>query len=177
METTTDKSLDQLFWIRELVKSEENLEQTGVIDLHHQQNSEKELLIETLHFLQSLKNKFIETSSAFNELKSSALGRVKIYGIAKTHSDFMLFRNGFKMIFSLKEAGQISIRFNFLGPNPGPSQLPSMGASAIPMMEEHLLEAKVGPFGEVNWTFRNHSIQLNSVVKFHLSLFIRESAK
>ena len=39
----------------------------------------------------------------------------EIYGIANTHADFMLFRNGFKLIFSLKEPGAVSVRFHYVG--------------------------------------------------------------
>jgi hypothetical protein len=172
-------SMDRIQWIRDLVKAEEQMEENGVVDLSVGIDSERALLQETLGFLLQMKNQFIETSVAFNELKISTLGRLKIYGIAKTPADFMLFRNGFKMIFSVKEPGVISIRFNFISPNQYiPSQIPTMKAStSTALMEEHEIKAKVGAFGDLTWTFQGLEAKLENIVKYHMSLFIKESAK
>jgi hypothetical protein len=177
MEKLNDRLQDRIGWIRELVKAEEQMEESGIVDMGTGIDTERTLVQETLNYLQTLKTEFIESATAFNELKASPLGRIKIYGIAKTHADFMLFRNGFKMIFSMKAPGQISIRFNFIGPNYIPSQIPSVHNTAAPMMEEHLLEAKFGPFQELQWTFENQPVRTQAVVKHHLTLFIKESAK
>lgn len=167
----------KLDWVKELVRAEEQMEETGIVDLSIGFDNDRTLAQETLSLLQIMKNEFIESATAFNELKASPLGRIKIYGIAKTQADFMLFRNGFKMIFSLKEPGQISIRFNFLGPGFAASNIPTAQTSAQPLMEEHLLIAQKGPFGDLIWTFKDREIRIDSVVRFHLTLFIKESAK
>ncbi len=177
MEKLNDRLQDRIGWIRELVRAEEQMEESGIVDMGTGQDTERALVQETLSYLQAMKSEFIESATAFNELKASPLGRIKIYGIAKTHADFMLFRNGFKMIFSLKAAGQISIRFNFIGPNYIPSQIPSVHNTSAPMMEEHVLEAKFGPFMDLQWTFQNQPVHMAAVVKHHLTLFIKESAK
>ena len=170
--------MTKLEWVKDLVRAEEQMEETGIVDLSIGFDNERTLAKESLELLQVLKNEFIEASTAFNELKASALGRIKIYGIAKTQADFMLFRNGFKMIFSLVEPGQISIRFNFMGPGfSSPSPLPTLGAAAQPLMEEHNLVARKGAFGESVWKFNDQEIRIDSVVRYHMTLFIRESAK
>jgi hypothetical protein len=172
-----EKITERLEWIRDLVKSEERMEETGVVDMSIGYDNDQILSIETLRLLQQLKNELIDTSNSFNDLKTSPLGRIKIYGIAKTQADFMLFRNGYKMIFSLKEPGVISIRFNFLGPNQYlPSQIPT-AQSAAQLMEEHSIIAKRGPFKELMWTFQDQKIDFVAMVRYHLTLFIRESAK
>ncbi len=178
MEKWNDRAQDRIGWIRDLVKAEEQMEESGLVDMGTGAvETEKTLVQETLNYLQQLKNEFIESATAFNELKASPLGRIKIYGIAKTHADFMLFRNGFKMIFSMKAPGQISIRFNFIGPNYIPSQIPSVANTSAPMMEENVLEAKLGAFGDLQWTFQGQIVKNAAVVKHHLTLFIKESAK
>ena len=172
-----EKFSDKLFWIKELVRSEDQMEESGMVDLAIGLDSEKTLIQETLRFLAELKNSMTEAASAFNELKTSPLGRIKTYGIAKTQADFMLFRNGFKMIFSMKEPGIISIRFNFMGPSYIPTAIPTHQAANTAVMEEHLIQARKGPFHELVWTFQEHAIQMASVVRYHLSLFIKESSK
>jgi hypothetical protein len=177
MDKMTDRFQDRISWIRELVKAEEQLEESGIVDMGAAADPERLLLQETLLILQQLKNDFIEAATAFNELKSTPLGRIKIYGIAKTHSDFMLFRNGFKMIFSLRAPGQLSIRFNFIGSHFIPTQAPSVANTAQTVNEENILQAKLGPFGELSWTFQDEPVRMNAVVKYYLTTFIKESAK
>jgi len=173
-----EKAGDRLTWIKDLVKSEERMEETGVVDMSIGFDNDRILTHETLTFLQNLKNEMIDSSNAFNELKSSPLGRIKIYGIAKTQADFMLFRNGYKMIFSMKSPGAISIRFNFLGPNQYmPSAIPNNNQGASQLMEEHLIIAKRGPFKEMQWTFNEEKVDFAAMVRYHITLFVRESAK
>ena len=99
--------MEKISWIKELVKAEQQMEESGLVDMSFGFDTDRILVNETVQFLLALKTEFVDSSTSFNELKPSALGRIKIYGIAKTHADFMLFRNGFKMIFSLKKILQI----------------------------------------------------------------------
>lgn len=173
-----DKVIDRWNWIRDLVKSEQQMEETGIVDMNIGFDNESTLKKESVYFLNQLKNEFVEASNAFNEMKHSPLGRIKIYGIAKTEADFMLFRNGFKMIFSLKHAGLVSIRFNFIGPSAMSSPIPTMMTSnPTNLMEEHNIEARKGAFNELNWTFRDQPIKIDALVRYYLSMFLRESSK
>lgn len=172
-----EKLSDNLFWIKDLVRAEDQLEESGIVDLAIGLDNEKTLAAETLRFLQEMKTQIVEAATAFNELKVSPLGRIKIYGIAKTQADFMLFRNGFKMIFSMKDPGIISIRFNFMGPNYIPSMIPTNQNTNTAMLEENQILARKGPFHELVWTFQEQPVQIFSVIRYHLTLFIKESSK
>ena len=168
--------MEKISWIRDLVKAEQQMEESGMVDMSVGFDSDRTLVQESIQFLLHLKTEFVDATTSFNELKPSALGRIKIYGIAKTHADFMLFRNGFKMIFALKAPGQISIRFNFIGTNfiPTPGQTETTQTS---VMDEHLIEAKWGPFGEILWTYKGQAVKAEYMIRHFMSLFIRESAK
>lgn len=173
-----EKLTDKLFWIKDLVRAEDQMEESGMIDLSLGLDNEQVLMRETLRFMTEIKQQIIEAATAFNELKTSPLGRIKIYGIAKTQADFMLFRNGFKMIFSVKEAGAISIRFNFMGPSYIPQTIPTAHQNANTVaMEEHLIQARKGAFQELVWSFQDHPVNLAALVRYHITLFIRESSK
>ena len=171
--------MEKLNWIKELVLAEQQMEEAGVVDMEAGFDPHKQVEEATVDFIGDLKAAFVETAAAFNQLKASTNGQVRIYGISKTKADFMLFRNGFKMVFSLKAPGQVSIRFNFIGPNTYiPSQIPTASQSSVTQLsEEHLLTAKAGPFGELIWSFQDSAVKLQNVVKHHLTMFIRESAK
>jgi len=170
--------MDKVSWIKELVKSEQQMEESGIVEMSTGFDGERFMVSETVQVMLAIKSEFIDASTQFNELKPSALGRIKIYGIAKTHADFMLFRNGFKMIFSMTAPGQISIRFNFIGGNFVPTQSGVDGSgNARDVMAENLLEARWGAFNEIVWTHQGQTIKIEYLVKYFMTIFIRESAK
>jgi hypothetical protein len=168
---------EKLSWVKDLVKAEQQMEESGIVDINAGFDPDQTLISESIQFLNQIKIEMIDATGAFNEMKASTLGRVKIYGIAKTHADFMLFRNGYKMIFSLKKPGQISIRFNFISNNYIPQTQASAPVAATSLMEEDLIESKWGVFGEIVWTHKSTEVKIPNLVRHYLSRFIRESAK
>lgn len=167
--------MDKLAWIKDLVRAEEKMEESGVIDYGMGFDPQHLLVTESISFLNSMKTAFVDAASSFNQLKASAVGRVKIYGISNTHADFMLFRNGFKLIFALKEPGVVGIRFHYVG-----SAFVSPGASdngAKVPSEEDLIQARWGAFGDLQWCYRDQPVKTDYLVRYYLTRFIRESAK
>lgn len=162
-------------WIRELVSADEQIEKSVMIDMNLGLDTQRILVNESIQFLLKLKNDFAEAAAQFNELKPSVLGRIKVYGIAKTHADFMLFRNGYKMIFSIKSAGVISMRFHYVGNMSIPQ--PTAKEQVTIVMDEELFEAKWGAFEEVLWTFKGQSFKPAYLVRHYLTLFIKDSAR
>lgn len=161
-------------WIKELAQAENHLEESGVFEQGSPLDPQRVLVENTLKLLSQLKQEFIESATGFNQWKTSPAGRIKVYGIAKTHSDFMLFRNGFKMIFSMKEAGEVSIRYNFMVSNP---LVTTEVAHNTASSEEHVLKAQISPFGDVTWVFQNQVVTIQSIVRYHLTLFVKESSQ
>ncbi|MEK6774947.1 MAG: hypothetical protein AABY64_13480 [Bdellovibrionota bacterium] len=176
MEKIEEKQFEKTNWIKELVNAEQKVEDTGMIDLNPHVDQQRVLAHETLQYLLNLKVEFYDASNIYNELKTSPLGRVKVYGVAHTHADFMLFRNGYKMLFTLKAPGLISIRMNFIGANmiPTPGTM-EQNQNSTKVMEEVLLEAQLGPFNEVTWTYQSRAFNTMNLVRHYLSLFLRES--
>lgn len=162
-------------WIRELVAADEQIEKSVMIDMNLGLDTQRILVNETITYLLRLKTDFAESAGNFNELKPSALGRIKVYGIAKTHADFMLFRNGYKMIFSIKNSGLISIRFHYVGNLSIPQ--PQQKENVTIVMDEELLEAKWGAFEEVMWTYKGLSFKPEYLVRHYLTTFIKESSR
>ncbi len=168
------KNLD-LSWVEELIKAEQKTEETGIVELGPHFDQQRILIHETLEMMMQLKTAFFDATQVFNDLKTSPLGKVKLYGIAQTHADFMLFRNGYKMIFSIKAPGVISLRMNFIGANFVPTPGMDSSGSMTQVMEESLIEAIRGPFGEVAWTFQKQNFNLSYLVRHFLCFFIKES--
>jgi hypothetical protein len=171
-----EKSFDKLNWIKDLVRAEKRMEESGVVDFSAGFDPAQMIASESAGFLNSLKSAFVEASTSFNQLKSSSVGRVKIYGISNTDADFMLFRNGFKLIFSMKEPGVIGIRFNYVAaPFIMMNAVGDRGQS-VPQ-DEDLIQAQWGAFGDVVWTHQAQPVKIDYLVRYYLTKFIRESAK
>jgi len=164
--------MNKLQWIRELVLSEQQMEESGVVDFSAGFDPQKDVEVSTTEFMNDLKAAFVESASAFNQLKGSTIGNVKIYGISKTKADFMLFRNGYKLIFAFRKPGLIGICFNQIGTSflPGQEKMEADG-------KEDLLKAAWGAFGELKWTYNDQLINLDYLIRYYLSRFIRESSK
>jgi len=85
----------------------------------------------------------------------------------------MLFRNGYKLFFSMKRAGNISIKIHYHGTDiltPQAEVLDSIGT-------EDMVEARWGAFGEVVWTHQETPVNSDYLVRYYFSKFVRESTK
>ncbi len=161
--------MDKMSWIKDLVRTEQQMEDSGMIEITTGFEPEKHLHNETLLFLHQLKREFVDATTAFNQLKGSPLGRIKVYSISQTQADFMLFRNGFKLIFAMKQPGTIAMTFNRAqGINP---------AFKASQSDEEYLMAKWGPFGDLVWSYNNQPIKVDYLVKYYTTRFVHESAK
>ena len=161
--------VDKLSWIKDLVQNEQQMEESGMIHVTTGFEPEEHLQKETILFLLSLKREFIDTTTVFNQMKGSPLGRVKVYSVSQTQADFMIFRNGFKLIFSMKQPGTISMKFHRPG---GINPAFKEGQS-----DEEFLMAKWGPFGDMVWSYNNQPIKVNYLIRYYISRFIYESAR
>ena len=166
--------MKNLEWVRDLVEAEQRMEESGIIDLSAMPDDSRDLKEKTNEFLKIIKENFMDYSTAFNNLKNSTVGSVKIYGISNTIADFMLFRNGYKLLFSANEPGRIAINFQAGTAQFMPNPQGQVGFS--PSSEEYL-DAKYGPFGEMSWTYRGTPVNPQYLVRYYLSRFVRESAK
>lgn len=166
--------MSQIDWIKELVLAEQKMEDSGLIDLSGA-DQERFLEEQTLEYLRDIKTAFVEAASAFNQLKGSSLGTAKIYGISNTKADFMLFRNGFKLIFSMRRPGEVEIYHSLIGSHflANPMGGEAEGSSG----EKDVLKAQWGAFADLNWHYKNMPVRIDFLVRHYFSRFIRESAK
>jgi hypothetical protein len=165
-------SMNSLDWIKDLVLAEQQMEDSGLVNLSSV-DPEAQLEEQTLEFLRDIKTAFIEASATFNQLKGSAHGTLKIYGISNTKADFMLFRNGYKLIFSMKRPGEIEVynsimTTHFLSTGPDSESRPA---------DRDLIHATWGAYGELQWHNKGLGVKLDFLVRHYISTFTRESAK
>lgn len=164
-------------WIQELVESENLIEHDGIVESPEEMTEEQVLLHESVRYLMNLKTEFQDVAVAFNEIKGDVPGLIKVYGIAKTHSDFMLFRHGYKLVVSLRAAGVISVRMNFVPMSYVPATTTPEAYKEKAIGEDCLIEARYGAFGEIHWVHKNIPVNPNYLVKYFFSLFVKESTR
>ena len=171
--------MEKIRWIQELVHAESLIENEGIVETIEELSPQELLLQESIQYLIQLKNEFQDAMMAFNELKGDVPGLVKLYGIAKTHADFMLFRHGYKLIVSLKSPGVISIRVNFIPASYVPTTMNMSPQNFKEKMigDECLIEARYGAFGEIHWVHNNIPVKFEYIVKYFFTLFTKESTR
>jgi hypothetical protein len=152
--------IEKYDWLQEVIKAEEKVEETGIVDFDQALNPERILVTEALRFMNEIKHDLEEAIEIFNEMKPTPAGKIKVYAIAKTHADFMIFRNGYKLLFSLIKPGVIAIRFHYMNTT---------------HQENETIEIKWGAFNDVIWVHKGHPIKKENLIRYFLVKFIRES--
>lgn len=169
--------MTELGWLKELVRFEQDLEESGMVDFSAGFDPNKELIIQSVRFMNQIKEEFVDAAATFNELKGGAVGGIKIYGISNTQADFMLFRNGYKLIFELDEPGKVCIRARHQGVSIVPGTEAAHNTTDTYAKEDDELIATWGPFGEVRWTYKKQAINLEFLIRYYISKFVRESTR
>lgn len=155
-------------WIKELVRLEQNMETAGEISLPEAQPSKEQLEEHTIEFMRQLRTAFTAHTAVFNHMKGF-LGSLRIYGIADTQADFMLFRHGHKLVFSVREPGLIAVRMKFndqLLNNKTPEEEPS-----------DFIKGEWGPFNELKWTYNDQKINIDYLIRYYMTVFVKTSVK
>lgn len=168
---TNEQNID---WIKELIRNEQQMETSGLVDFSPLINKDNIILSSSIEFLKHLKVQFIQNADVFNQLKGSADGLIKVYGIAKTHADFMLFRNGYKLVFNMLQPGKIQITFHHMASPFLASNSQSENSTLVP---NGSIEAAWGAFNEVRWVSEKKPVNADHLVKFYLRTFVQNSTK
>ena len=152
-------------WIEKLAKQELQVEETGEVDLHNK-DDEKQVLDEaTLQFLYDLRKEFTGCINSFNTYRGEARNSIKIYGIQGTQADFLIFRNSLKLIVTKERPGTIAFSFASL----------RGGLKSAKDEDSDYIELTLGHFNDGVWKFKGQSINSQSLVRYYLTEFIRNS--
>jgi hypothetical protein len=168
-------------WIHDLAKAEVHPDAEKLLNLGR--GFEPQQLVEesTIDFLTGLREQFTEYARLFNSYSESGgkFQEIKVYSIAQTAADFMVFRNQIKLVVSNTAHGVIQIVFaqhvrgtlavdGQVHQTSGPSvQLPQGLGKAQDLL------AQLGPFRDVYWTFQGERVEPEQVAKFYFAEFAR----
>ncbi|MCM0605189.1 MAG: hypothetical protein KA715_03800 [Xanthomonadaceae bacterium] len=178
MTRLTDNIPAQTGWIHELVRSEVHPEAEKLLGLTSSFDPASLIEENTIQFLSQLQEEFQSYSKLFNGYSENGIKfqDIKIYSLAGSPADFMMFRSQVKLVVSNSTAGVISLSFSrhirsTMNVNGQGSQDHSV--SNVSMNKGQELRAQIGPFHEVFWTYEGERVTAAQVTKFFFIEFVR----
>lgn len=154
-------------WAADLALTERRMERRGEVEYSSSFQKQEMLKQQTTEFLRVLRTEFSRSIEEFNDARQSGGHAIHLYSISNTENDFMLFRNGSKLVVSGQRSGRILFAFNqFLGQVYNPQLGPNFE-----------LEARWGPFDRLFWSYQGERVQVNDIIRFFVSEFVRQSYK
>lgn len=176
METINVNDYQNVSWIENLALEEVNMEESGIIRFDDHLNSQQLLEESSLQFVNKLKDRFEFYVSLFNQYRSNrdTSRSIKVFRISNTVNDFILFRNSLKLIVARRAPDLISI--GFLSNNGGlfSGRLANENQSVHAI---HEIKAHIGPFNTISWRFRGEPVEIEPLVKYYLTEFVKNSSR
>lgn len=172
MATSKDFSPNLSGWIHDLARAETHPDAERLLGLASNLDPHQVVEEETVRFLTELRERFAEFARVFNSYSeaNARFAEIKLYSVAQTSADFMLYRNQVKLVVSNAAHGVITLAFTqhtresfgFDGANPE-----STGAKAQELL------AQIGPFRDVKWTFQGEEVKPEQIAKYYFAEFVR----
>lgn len=166
-------------WIHELARAEIHPDAERVLQLGKSFDPQQVVEESTVDFLAELREQFHEHVRVFNGYSENGakFQEVKVYSLAQTASDFMVFRNQIKLVVSNSAHGVIQLAFSqhirsaiaVDGQPPSTNGVPA--GSTVGSSQE--LVVQLGPFRDVYWTYQGEKVQPEQVAKFYFAEFVR----
>jgi hypothetical protein len=169
-------------WIHDLARSELHPDAERALRLGQSLDPAQLIEEKSLEFLAELRGYFTDFAKLFNHHAEGGarFPEVKLYQVAHTPGDFILFRNTIKLVVSNPSHGVI--RFTFAGHgrstgvtidglSSGETSTVETDSSRIPQAQELL--AQVGPFREVFFSFQGEKVDAARVARYYFAEFVR----
>jgi hypothetical protein len=154
-------------WIHELARAEASPEADALYQINRVSAPEQAIEESTVEFLTDLRAYFQEYVRIFNSLSEAGkkFSEIKIFNLTQGAADFMLYRNGIKLIVANTTQGVIQLSYDKHVVSGTTSDF------MIPQAEEIL--AQLGAFGSVFWMYRSEKVESEQVAKHFFAEFTR----
>ncbi|RYZ86397.1 MAG: hypothetical protein EOP04_13980 [Proteobacteria bacterium] len=175
MSNAKESSLQNTAWLHDLARAEVHPEAERLLGLGIGHDPHQVVEESTIQFLQELRERFTEYSRLFNSYSESGnrFQETKIYSVAQTSADFMVYRNQIKLVVSNTAHGVISIQFTQHQRSPFQFDGANPEANATQSAQEIL--AQLGPFRDVHWSFQGEKVSPDQLAKFYFIEFVRST--
>jgi hypothetical protein len=157
-------------WIHELARAESSAEAEALYQLNQASAPQQAVEESTVDLLTDLRAYFQEYVRIFNSISEAGkkFSEIKIFNLTQGAADFMLYRNGIKLIVANTTHGVI--QFSYDKHIIAGAASPEFG---IPQAEE--LIAQIGAFGAVHWMYRSERVESNQVAKHFFEEYVRST--
>jgi hypothetical protein len=154
-------------WIHELARAEASPEADALYQINRVSAPEQAIEESTVEFLTDLRAFFQEYVRIFNALSEAGkkFYEIKVFNLTQGAADFMVYRNGIKLIVANTTQGVIQISYDKHVVNGTTSEL------SVPHADEIL--AQLGAFGSVHWMYRSEKVESEQVAKHFFADFTR----
>jgi hypothetical protein len=155
-------------WIHELARAEASPEADALYQINRVSAPGQAIEESTVDFLTDLRAYFQEYVRLFNSLSEAGkkYSEIKIFNLTQGAADFMLYRNGIKLIIANTTQGVIQLSYDrhmVAGTTSGDVNVPNA---------EEIL-AQLGAFGSVHWMYRSEKVESEQVSKHFFAEFTR----
>src|SRR5690606_5726748 len=163
-------------WIESLALEEVNMEESGIIRFNDHLSTQQILEESSLNFVNKLKDRFEFYVAMFNQYRGNrdSTRAIKVFRVSNTINDFILFRNSLKLIVARRSADVVSIGFLSNSGGLFSARLANENQSVHAI---HEIKAHVGPFNNVSWRFQGEPVEIEALVKYYLTEFIKNSSR
>jgi hypothetical protein len=157
-------------WMVELAQNERAMLMEDTIHIKDDEQLKQERMRrETDRFMQVLRQKVTRLVQIFNESKGHESSNIKMFKIAGSSLDFMLFRNTLKLVFATPKTGTVDVYFS--------SYLETAKDDKNPFVSGERLELKMGPFDEPLWCLKGERIAMDNLIRKFVSDFVLLSCR
>ena len=163
-------------WIENLAIEEINMEESGTVRINDHLTPNALLEQSSIDFMDTLRDRCDVYVTKFNEYRGTPEGQgqqIRIFKISNTVNDFMLFRNSLRLIIARKADDVVSIGFLSGTKEVFPARMEQRDKT----QRTHDILAHIGPFHNISWRFNGEPVNVDSLVRYYLSEFIRNSAR
>jgi hypothetical protein len=174
-----DSPLENSGWLHDLAKGELHPEADSIMNQAKAFDPRQLVEESTIEFLMELRECFHDFAQILNGYseQGTRFAEVKIYSVAQTHADFMVFRNSMKLSVQNTAHGVIQLAFA----QHARSTI-AVNGQAIDAVAPHALAgqsseliAEIGPFRDIWWTYQGQKVSASQVAKFYFSEFVRST--
>jgi hypothetical protein len=154
-------------WIHEIARSEASPEAEALQFINRAQAPAQAIEESTVDFLTDLRADFQEYVRIFNSLSEGGkrFAEIKIFNLTQGAADFMLYRNGIKLIVANTTQGVIQIAYD--------KHVVAGGSSDLSTPQSEELLAHLGAFGSVYWMYRSERVESEQTSKHFFAEFTR----
>jgi hypothetical protein len=164
-------------WIHELARGEIHPDAERLLQLGGSHDPHQRVEESTVDFLTQLREQFDDFARIFNAYSEGGgkFQEVKVYTLAQSAADFMVFRNQIKLVITNSAHGVIQISFSHHVRGTLAVDGQVQGAPPVSELDGQSqdLIARVGPFRDVHWTFQSEKVEPEQVAQFYFSEFVR----